>query len=285
MKHILNNLSNEEKNSIREQHTGGMRVVTENFHKLLGSKLGDVKPLVSEQSTNVAKNVGGSTAYGATTGAALGSVVPGAGTVGGAVGGVVGALIASADAIANGIGTSDQKVKQFCDLCKKSKVQITQKSNRLADMVRDAVQGSGTNEDNIYKAFNSLASFDEFCSLVKAYQQSYGSDLYVDLDDDIDSEGEWVLIFRPIRNLLLRQQQQPTSIPKKPKPNLTFDAQGNIIGTKPTNPTFGAKPTTGVKPTNPTFGAKPTTGVKPTNPTFGAKPTAVPTKQPKFTSE
>jgi hypothetical protein len=49
MKHILNNLSDEEKNSIREQHTGGMNVVTENFHRLLGSKLGDVKPLVSEQ--------------------------------------------------------------------------------------------------------------------------------------------------------------------------------------------------------------------------------------------
>jgi hypothetical protein len=50
MKHILNNLSNEEKNSIREQHTGGMNVVTENFHRLLSSKLGDVKPLVNEQS-------------------------------------------------------------------------------------------------------------------------------------------------------------------------------------------------------------------------------------------
>ena len=50
MKHILNNLSSEEKNSIREQHTGGMRVVTENFNKLLGSKLGDSKPLVAEQN-------------------------------------------------------------------------------------------------------------------------------------------------------------------------------------------------------------------------------------------
>jgi hypothetical protein len=49
MKHILNNLSNEEKNSIREQHIGGMKVVTENFNKLLGSKLGDSKPL-TEQS-------------------------------------------------------------------------------------------------------------------------------------------------------------------------------------------------------------------------------------------
>jgi hypothetical protein len=49
MKHILNNLSNEEKNSIREQHTGGMNVVTENFNRLLGSKLGDSKPLVETE--------------------------------------------------------------------------------------------------------------------------------------------------------------------------------------------------------------------------------------------
>ena len=50
MKHILNNLSEQEKNAIREQHTGGMKVVTENFHRLLGSKLGDSKPLVAEQT-------------------------------------------------------------------------------------------------------------------------------------------------------------------------------------------------------------------------------------------
>ena len=49
MKHILNNLSEEEKNSIREQHTGGMKVMTENFSKLINSKLGDSKPLVSEK--------------------------------------------------------------------------------------------------------------------------------------------------------------------------------------------------------------------------------------------
>ena len=49
MKHILNNLSADEKNSILEQHTGGMKVITENFSKLLNSKLGDSKPLVKEQ--------------------------------------------------------------------------------------------------------------------------------------------------------------------------------------------------------------------------------------------
>jgi hypothetical protein len=49
MKHILNNLSEEEKNSIREQHTGGMKVMTESFSKLVNSKLGDSKPLVSDK--------------------------------------------------------------------------------------------------------------------------------------------------------------------------------------------------------------------------------------------
>ena len=56
MKHILNNLSEEEKNSIREQHTGGMKVMTESFSKLVNSKLGDVKPLVNEQSILPAAN-------------------------------------------------------------------------------------------------------------------------------------------------------------------------------------------------------------------------------------
>jgi hypothetical protein len=59
MKHILNNLSEEEKNAIREQHTGGMKVMTENFSKLINSKLGDSKPLVNEQpetnSTDIIK--------------------------------------------------------------------------------------------------------------------------------------------------------------------------------------------------------------------------------------
>ncbi len=54
MKHILNNLSEQEKNAIREQHTGGMNVVTENFNKLLGSKLGDSKPL-TEQTSMIGK--------------------------------------------------------------------------------------------------------------------------------------------------------------------------------------------------------------------------------------
>lgn len=49
MKHLLNNLSEEEKNRIREQHEGGMRVNTDRFKTLIESKLGNAKPLLSEK--------------------------------------------------------------------------------------------------------------------------------------------------------------------------------------------------------------------------------------------
>jgi len=48
MKHILNDISQEEKNRILEQHTGGKTIDTSKFKVLLESSLGDVKTLVSE---------------------------------------------------------------------------------------------------------------------------------------------------------------------------------------------------------------------------------------------
>lgn len=48
MKHLLNDLTEEEKNSIRAQHTGGMNVVIENFSRLINTKSGDAKPLINE---------------------------------------------------------------------------------------------------------------------------------------------------------------------------------------------------------------------------------------------
>jgi hypothetical protein len=49
MKHLLNDLSSDEKNRIREQYEGGMSVDNSKFKKLLESKLGDVKLLVMEE--------------------------------------------------------------------------------------------------------------------------------------------------------------------------------------------------------------------------------------------
>ena len=48
MKHLLNNISEEEKNRIREQHEGGMNLAIDNFKKLVETKLGDAKPYLNE---------------------------------------------------------------------------------------------------------------------------------------------------------------------------------------------------------------------------------------------
>ena len=50
MKHLLNNMSESEKNSIREQHEGGMVVDTSRFKKLLEATIGNVKPLILEEN-------------------------------------------------------------------------------------------------------------------------------------------------------------------------------------------------------------------------------------------
>ena len=48
MKHLLNNISQEEKNRILEQHRGGKSIDTTRFKALLESSMGNVKPLISE---------------------------------------------------------------------------------------------------------------------------------------------------------------------------------------------------------------------------------------------
>ena len=49
MKHILNDLSSDEKNRILEQYNGEKTIDVKNFKRLLESQLGNVKPLLNEQ--------------------------------------------------------------------------------------------------------------------------------------------------------------------------------------------------------------------------------------------
>jgi hypothetical protein len=59
MKHLLNNISEEEKNKIREQHEGGMNLSIDNFKKLVETKLGDAKPFINEASEETCEQCGG----------------------------------------------------------------------------------------------------------------------------------------------------------------------------------------------------------------------------------
>jgi len=52
MKHLLNNISEEERNSILEQHGGGMKVFNENFHKMVNKKLGHVDLYEQTETTD-----------------------------------------------------------------------------------------------------------------------------------------------------------------------------------------------------------------------------------------
>jgi len=162
-------------------------------------------------------------------------------------------LAGLAVAIVSGRGSSDEKVKQFVDLCAKSNSPITANSNKLADQVRDAVQGLGTNEQNIYSIFGGaldktrVKTMDEFCSVVKSYQASYDVSLYDDLDDDIDEESVWVQIYRPIRDIALRDQQNQklAQSQTQPKPQGVTNATVQAAKNTPQPTTGGARPTTG----------------------------------------
>ena len=64
MKHILNNISQEEKQTILEQHSGGKFIDTSGFKRLLESKLGNVKPLVMEGPTGTTQTAATNTTPG-----------------------------------------------------------------------------------------------------------------------------------------------------------------------------------------------------------------------------
>lgn len=58
MKHLLNDISQEEKNRILGQHSGGKKVTIENFNELVNKKLGEVKPyLIKEEVIDGWENI------------------------------------------------------------------------------------------------------------------------------------------------------------------------------------------------------------------------------------
>lgn len=56
MKHILNNIPDEEKNRILNQYSGQMKIDNSKFNKLVETKLGDAKPLINENNNSDKKD-------------------------------------------------------------------------------------------------------------------------------------------------------------------------------------------------------------------------------------
>jgi hypothetical protein len=53
MKHLLNELSDSEKNRILEQYDNSLIVETKKFNKFINSKLGNVKPLLEQEEDSM----------------------------------------------------------------------------------------------------------------------------------------------------------------------------------------------------------------------------------------
>jgi hypothetical protein len=269
MKHILNNLSNEEKNSIREQHTGGMNVVTENFNRLLGSKLGDSKPLVETEELPegmFSRELSKTDKLKRDINDAISRKIASPKTTGVSGKWSYGEEEKSMEQILNDIedvvsryrgeesesfvseqvlpglssGNSQQGVKMVFDSCKNIPAKIDNNSNAIADNIYKAIQGIGTDENAIMKAFSTIPTLNAFCSVYHSYGKTYGKHLFSDLDGDIDEESVWAGISRILRNL----KQAPVAKP----------TQGGV----PQKPMGGAKPTTGGVTQKPMGGAKPT---------------------------
>jgi hypothetical protein len=76
----------------------------------------------------------------------------------------------------------------------------------VAKMIYDSVTGLGTNENKIYQALGMLKSYNSLCSLLSVYKQTYGTDLFTDLDGDIDDENVWMRISQIITPLKVMTQ-------------------------------------------------------------------------------
>jgi hypothetical protein len=211
MKNLLN-ISEEEKNRILEMHESATN-----------------KHYLKEQTT-----VGAGALAGAGAGAAAGSVVPLVGTlVGAAAGGTAGAIGALVLSIMNGSDAASKKVQKIINNCG-NKFPVTSNTNLIADNIYRAISGAGTNEDNVYRSLKATRSVVEFCGVVKSYKDSYGEDLYTALDGDFDSENEWVEIMRPLRDMILKSQQE---ISKKLQQQTTTQTRPQAPASRPQAPT------------------------------------------------
>ncbi len=57
MKHLLNNIPDEEKNRILNLYSGQMKINNSKFNKLVENKLGNAKPLINENNDSDKKDL------------------------------------------------------------------------------------------------------------------------------------------------------------------------------------------------------------------------------------
>ena len=117
-----------------------------------------------------------------------------------------------------------ERVRMAFDLCNRvpadKQGEKLVDGNSIADSIYDAIDGLGTDEEALGTAFSQIQSIADMCAVKKAYEGTYGKDIYYELDGDIDSDEDWMVILRPLRTILDAQAQQATTT-TQPTPNPT----------------------------------------------------------------
>jgi hypothetical protein len=185
--------------------------------------IGTIKEQASYGATALGTGVGATTAVGVgAVGAGFGAnVIPGAAALGTALSipaAAGAAIIGGAAALAlvplamwyidkdNAKG----KVEKMLNYCTSHAAQISkvpnglspQEIDDLSDRLFDALDGAGTNEDEVAAVFSSLKTVSDICSLNNSFNSDNTEDLLEWLDSDIDATDEWNSIYRPMRNII-----------------------------------------------------------------------------------
>lgn len=140
---------------------------------------------------------------GAGVGAGIGAIIGGVPTMGigagpgAAVGAVIGAGVGALSGwLTTGGGYSD-RVKKMFEYCRAHRQDLGKTANSIdrirdiADNLRSAIGGVGTDEVMIAKNLRKLKTVPDLCKLSQVYSQRFDETLFQALDGDIDQDGEW----------------------------------------------------------------------------------------------
>lgn len=139
--------------------------------------------------------IGGSALAAAGTGAGIGALA------GGGPGAIIGAVIGLGVGALTGLmtvggGYYDRVAKAF-KFCRDNRknmgkpVNSREKLEDIADFIRAAVTGVGTDEVLIAKNLRKLKTMPDFCALSKIYNERFTETLLSALDGDLDQDNEW----------------------------------------------------------------------------------------------
>ena len=121
-------------------------------------------------------------------------------------------------------GDSMNKVEDLFKACSTNKKEMgpptlsQSKLEELSDLMDKAIEGIGTDNKDIRKAFSQIPTIPDLCNVVQTYEEYHG-DLFENLQGDLEGDDEWKNdVLTPLRGairLSLEASQKIKAAPEK----------------------------------------------------------------------